>query len=206
MYEQDTGDWDSTSQYESDGLTVTINTTTGVYTCTVSATNSYRAWTGNSLTIPMRVLVDGAYHIRQFTVSKSFSNFSLSIEKLKQLSPVIAPTHGTGTASFTLDSSDGYYYHTINGGTPSQEGIWRSSGTGTEYDVMATVLSGDSGRMSGSALDTWHDLSGDETFTLTDITSDTPEEVTINIQIRRNSSGEVLVERQVFMSADYTTA
>ena len=76
----------------------------------------------------------------------------------------------------------------------------------SEYDLRVTLLSGDSARMSGDTLGSWLDMVSDRTFTLTDITSDTPEEVTLDVEIRRNSSGEVLNSRTVFMSADYTSA
>lgn len=217
MYAQDTGDgWSVSGSYydkSSGGATLRIHKDTGDYWLYASTGES---WTGVSFSSNVRVLVDGEYHTRKFTCQKAFGALSLAA-KLKGIETSFSHTYGATSAGirYEVNSDGNVYSKTYNAGSlnsTTNEGAWKSEGASTAYDVRFTLLSR-SGKATGTTgftgtFDTWQDLVSTHSLTLTDdIGSTSVHEIAqVFVEIRRNSSGEILATATITLDAFYNVA
>lgn len=226
MYEQDTGDgWtaDFSRQAKTqNGLTMTISKDDGTYELRVtSGATGYRAWTSQSFSTNIRVLVGGVYYTQKFTAFKTYGSKSLSVAaRTKPNSQVDGPGDSGQTASqykaaagFKFDNDGNIYKRTVTTSpTWTDTGYdWLLSGTNSEYEIRATLKSGDT--PDEGTMDTWQVLSTDRSWSVFVDGSVSPvyrgdKTSVITIEIRRASSNEVLVEEDFSMSVtdDWTAA
>lgn len=211
MYSQDTGDgWSVSGDYydkSSNGATIRIHKTTGAYWVYASTAES---WTGQSISTNIRVLADGVYHIRKFTCLKAYGALSFAA-KLKGIETSFSCEHGVTSAGIRYEvNSDGNVYSQEYDAGAGQgavnEGAWKLEGASTAYDVRFTLLSrsGDASGTSGftGTFNSWLDLVSTQGITLTDSGSGSAHEIAqVFVEIRRNSSGEILATATITLDA-----
>lgn len=107
-------------------------------------------------------------------------------------------SYGSGirTASYKIDA-DGYVYHSDNG-TYTQQYAWKQSGSASDFDAYATVLSGSVSGTTGS----WVNLGTDREWSVVDASNDGIDETAeMTVQIRNASTLAVLATAYINFAA-----
>lgn len=107
---------------------------------------------------------------------------------------------GASPVGLRVDN-DGYVYATNAAGTYTSRYKWLTgSGTGTDYDVRATVTSGS---VSSGTTGSWLDLASDQTWTRTG-TAGNATSVVLTVEIRDTATTNVLATASITLTCDMT--
>lgn len=202
MYSQDSGDgWTfnaaTVEWYKTmGGLRFYIHRNTGAYRIRITSTPFYRTWTSDTETVDARVLVNGLYYHRTYTITKAKRGNSSSVAALKPGGISFTEFASPAEAKVRLDN--GGQYQKWNGTGYSNITAWLLDGTNSEYSVRATLISG---TFSSGTFDTWLDLATDRTWVVQQVTSHGHNIGSMLIEIRRDSSGDVLVGSTAILDA-----
>lgn len=146
-------------------------------------------------------LGDAGNAVKAGTGSVSISSFLGDGLSLSNLSFSETTTNGTTSESGIQIGSNGDIYEILSGSLKSK-GDWilpSATGIGAEYQVKASISGGS---VTGDSTSTWHSLSSDKSWKVSQSTDGTSS-ATIIVSIRRAGTTTTLASMTVNLSASY---